>query len=251
MPPAPSRAPILYDPICRSIIGPRRPAFERRLVETGDSTASIGLHGTNRSATARTRLSVLGAAGSAQPAGPGLVVILQNDGGVPPEVAAAAQAEVARLYGLICVDIAWVSRMPEPGSGVRVVCLVKWEGIACDPRAAGDALEQRPLPGGLGRSPALLVRKRRPDSARVDWRGHRRSAGPMTNWTRCREPRRTAGASRQRHATFRPLAIDRFAVRARPARVPPTAPRRAPRATASPPSAPAIASFSGPKPVRS
>jgi len=64
---------------------------------------------------------------SAQPAGPSMLVILQNDAGVPPEVAAVAQAEVVRLYGLIDVEVAWVTRMPEPGRRVRVVSLVKWE----------------------------------------------------------------------------------------------------------------------------
>ena len=53
--------------------------------------------------------------------------MLQNDAGIPPDVAAIAQAEVVRLYGLIGVEIAWVTRMPGPGSRVRVVCLVKWE----------------------------------------------------------------------------------------------------------------------------
>jgi hypothetical protein len=64
---------------------------------------------------------------SAQPAGPSVLVILQNDAGIPAEVAAIAQAEVVRLYGLIGVEIAWVTKAPEPGRRVRVVALVKWE----------------------------------------------------------------------------------------------------------------------------
>lgn len=69
----------------------------------------------------------LPAESSAQPAGPGVLVILQNDAGVPAEVAAIAQAEVDRLYGLIDVEIGWVTRMPESARRVRVVSLVKWE----------------------------------------------------------------------------------------------------------------------------
>jgi hypothetical protein len=64
---------------------------------------------------------------SAQPAGPSVLVILQNDAGIAPDVTAVAQAEVVRLYGLIGVEIAWVNKMPEPGRRVRVVSLVKWE----------------------------------------------------------------------------------------------------------------------------
>jgi hypothetical protein len=64
---------------------------------------------------------------AAQPAGPGVLVILQNDAGVPPDIAAIAQAEVVRLYGLIGVDIAWVTKVPDPVRRVRVVSLVKWE----------------------------------------------------------------------------------------------------------------------------
>lgn len=64
---------------------------------------------------------------SAQPALSSVLVMLQNDAGVPADVAAIAQAEVVRLYGLIGVEVAWVTKMPEPGRRVRVVSLVTWE----------------------------------------------------------------------------------------------------------------------------
>jgi hypothetical protein len=65
----------------------------------------------------------LPAAATAQPAGPPVLVLLQNSAGVPSDVAAKAQAEVVRLYGLIGVEIVWVAHMPEFGRHVRVVCL--------------------------------------------------------------------------------------------------------------------------------
>jgi hypothetical protein len=69
----------------------------------------------------------LPADGSAQPVVPPVLAMLQNDARIPPEGAAIAQAEVVRLYGLVGVQIAWITKMPEPGRRVRVVCLVKWE----------------------------------------------------------------------------------------------------------------------------
>jgi hypothetical protein len=56
-----------------------------------------------------------------------VLVMLQNDAGVPAGLAAAAQAEVARLYGLIEVEVSWVTKVPEPGRRLLVVSLVTWE----------------------------------------------------------------------------------------------------------------------------
>ena len=56
-----------------------------------------------------------------------MLVLLQNDADVPPAVVARAQAEVVRLYGLIGVEVAWVTKVPEPGRRLRIVCLVAWE----------------------------------------------------------------------------------------------------------------------------
>ena len=64
---------------------------------------------------------------SARPVGSAVLVLLQHDAGVPSDVAVRAQAEVVRLYGLIGVEVAWVTEMPEPGRRVRVVSLVTWE----------------------------------------------------------------------------------------------------------------------------
>jgi len=58
----------------------------------------------------------LPANGGAQPVSPPVLVLLQNDADVPPAVVAKAQAEVVRLYGLIGVEVTWVTKVPEPGS---------------------------------------------------------------------------------------------------------------------------------------
>ena len=63
----------------------------------------------------------------AQPISPPVLVLLQNDAGVAPAVVARAQAEVVRLYGLIGVEITWVTKVPEYGTRLRIVCLVAWE----------------------------------------------------------------------------------------------------------------------------
>ena len=63
----------------------------------------------------------------AQPVSPPVLVLLQNDAGVTPAVVARAQAEVVRLYGLIGVEVTWVTKVPEPGRRLRIVSLVAWE----------------------------------------------------------------------------------------------------------------------------
>ena len=75
---------------------------------------------------------------SAQPAGPTVVVLLQNSAGVPPDLVAVAQAEVVRLYGLIGVRVAWVTTVPTPWKRPRVVSLVAWE--PADDAGAASAL---------------------------------------------------------------------------------------------------------------
>jgi hypothetical protein len=63
----------------------------------------------------------------AQWVSPPVLVLLQNDAGVPPAVVAKAQAEVVRLYALIGVEVTWVTKVPEPGRALRTICLVAWE----------------------------------------------------------------------------------------------------------------------------
>ena len=63
----------------------------------------------------------------AQPVSPPVLILLQNDADVSPAIVAKAQAEVVRLYGLIGVEITWVTKVPEPGQRLRIVCLVAWE----------------------------------------------------------------------------------------------------------------------------
>jgi len=53
--------------------------------------------------------------------------MLKNDAGVPANVVASAEAEVVRLYGLIGVDVDWVSDRPQNCDRLRVVSLVAGE----------------------------------------------------------------------------------------------------------------------------
>jgi hypothetical protein len=69
----------------------------------------------------------LASSGRAQPASLSVVVMLQNDAGVPAHDVARAQAEVVRLYRLIDVDVDWVSRVPQNCDRLLVVSLVPWE----------------------------------------------------------------------------------------------------------------------------
>jgi hypothetical protein len=69
----------------------------------------------------------LAPSGHAQPASPSVVVMLKNDAGVPANVVARAEAEVVRLYGLIGVDVDWVSDPPQKCDRLRVVSLVARE----------------------------------------------------------------------------------------------------------------------------
>ena len=61
---------------------------------------------------------------SAQPACPGVMVMLQNEAGLRADLVARAAAEVVRLYSLIGVDIEWVTSVPENDGRLRSVCLV-------------------------------------------------------------------------------------------------------------------------------
>jgi hypothetical protein len=84
----------------------------------------------SRLATALLALTAWGGvvhSGHAQPASPGVVVMLQNDADVPANLVARAQAEVVRLYGLIGVDVDWVSDPPQNRDRLRVVSLVARE----------------------------------------------------------------------------------------------------------------------------
>jgi hypothetical protein len=80
----------------------------------------------------------LPADGGAQSISPPVLVLLRNDADVPPAVVARAQAEVVRLYGLIGVEVTWVTKVPEPGRRLRIVSLVAWEPP--DPRIPESVL---------------------------------------------------------------------------------------------------------------
>ncbi len=127
--------------------------------------------GTQRSTFFTVFLSVAAAGlpvgSSAQPLAPAVLVMLQNDAGVPSEVAARAQAEVVRLCGLIGVEVAWVTEVPEPGRRVRVVSLVTWE-------PADDAIPESVL--GL----TYANRERRGYRAYVFWQRVERATQKFT-----------------------------------------------------------------------
>jgi len=74
-----------------------------------------------------TTLACLPAVAIAQPNRPTVLVMLQNDADVPSGLVERARGEVTRLFGLIEVDIAWVTDVPEPGTRLRVVSITTWE----------------------------------------------------------------------------------------------------------------------------
>jgi hypothetical protein len=53
--------------------------------------------------------------------------MIHNPANVPPDIVGRARDEVARLFGLIGVEIVWVRQVPPPGTRVRIVSLVTWE----------------------------------------------------------------------------------------------------------------------------
>jgi hypothetical protein len=76
---------------------------------------------------ANTTLACLPAVASAQPARSGVPVMLQNEANVPSEIVERAKGEVTRLFGLIDVDLTWVTDVPAPGTRLRTVSLTTWE----------------------------------------------------------------------------------------------------------------------------
>ena len=65
--------------------------------------------------------------GRADQALPPLLVMVHNPANAPPVIVNRARDEVARLFGLIGVEIVWASHVPPPGTRVRIVSLVTWE----------------------------------------------------------------------------------------------------------------------------
>jgi hypothetical protein len=53
--------------------------------------------------------------------------MLQNDANVPSVLVERARGEVTRLFGLIDIDLAWVTDVPGPGTRLRVVSITTWE----------------------------------------------------------------------------------------------------------------------------
>jgi hypothetical protein len=60
-------------------------------------------------------------------AAPTVLVMLQNDAAVSPDLVNRAQADVVRLFALIDVVITWVTEVPRDGARLRVVSLTTWE----------------------------------------------------------------------------------------------------------------------------
>lgn len=72
-------------------------------------------------------LTCLPAVTSAQPNRPAVLVMLQNEANAPSDLVERAKSEVARLFRLIEVEIAWATDVPEPGTRLRVVSITTWE----------------------------------------------------------------------------------------------------------------------------
>ncbi len=72
-------------------------------------------------------LTCLPAVTSAQPNRPAVLVMLQNEANAPSDLVERAKGEVARLFRLIEVEIAWATDVPEPGTRLRVVSITTWE----------------------------------------------------------------------------------------------------------------------------
>ena len=53
--------------------------------------------------------------------------MLQNEANAPSDLVERAKGEVARLFRLIDVEIAWATDVPEPGTRLRVVSITTWE----------------------------------------------------------------------------------------------------------------------------
>jgi hypothetical protein len=58
---------------------------------------------------------------------PTVSALLNNDARVEQTLVDKAQAEAARLYALIDIDLIWVTEVPSPDKRLLVVCLVTWE----------------------------------------------------------------------------------------------------------------------------
>ncbi len=58
---------------------------------------------------------------------PTVWALLHNQAKADPTLVDKAQAEVARLYALIGVDVIWLAKVPGPDTRLHVVCLVTWE----------------------------------------------------------------------------------------------------------------------------
>jgi len=56
-----------------------------------------------------------------------VLVMVHTPANVPPVIVDRTRDEVARLFGLIGVEIVWASHVPPPGTRVRIVSLVTWE----------------------------------------------------------------------------------------------------------------------------
>ena len=72
-------------------------------------------------------LAALPPGASAEPIRGSVPVMLQDDARVPAGIAAAARAEVVRLFELAGIDVVWVTHVPTAGIRLRVIAVVAWE----------------------------------------------------------------------------------------------------------------------------
>ena len=87
----------------------------------------------------------------AGPQRPQVWVLLRNDARADPKLVDSAEAELARLYALIDVDLVWVTEIPTPEKRLHVICLVNGE-------PAGRSLPETALgytPAGHGQRGVL------------------------------------------------------------------------------------------------
>lgn len=66
-------------------------------------------------------------AGASERVRPTVWAMLHNEAKAQEPLVDGVQAEVARLYALIDIDLIWVTKVPSPDKRLHVVCLVTWE----------------------------------------------------------------------------------------------------------------------------
>jgi hypothetical protein len=135
-------------------------------------------------------LRLLPVGSSAEPIRGTVLVMLQNDANVPANVAATAQAEVVRLFGLADMEVVWVTRVPTPGIRLRVISTVTWEPreekMATVSLAQGCVAAVCAGPYAIRRfRNVMTIRRRRPKAAFLTEDGGAMRVGLRLTKSRC------------------------------------------------------------------